>query len=58
MTMAAPTSSVPAREALLSTHMRWLEMVARETTDVPSRKPGLSMIPAPAVAQAGGRHRW
>jgi hypothetical protein len=56
----APTygTSMPARDTLLSAHLRWLEMVSRETADVPSRRPMLSMIPAPVAAHGGGRHAW
>jgi hypothetical protein len=45
-------------DALLGAHLRWLEMVGRETTAVPSRRPALSLIPAPVYAQAAGRYGW
>src|SRR5215469_8199082 len=47
LSRAAPTNTMPTMDALLSAHLRWLEMVGRETTAVPSRRPTLSMIPAP-----------
>ena len=55
-----PTASgaVPTMDALLGAHIRWLEMVGRETTTVPSRRPTLSLIPAPVYAQAAGRYGW
>ena len=55
---SAPSDAVPTMDALLSAHVRWLEMVSRETTAVPSRRPTLSLIPAPVYARAGGRYGW
>jgi hypothetical protein len=49
---------VPTMDALLSAHVRWLEMVSRETTAVPSRRPTLSLIPAPVYAHSGSRYGW
>lgn len=54
----ARSNAVPTMDALLSAHVRWLEMVSRESTAVPSRRPTLSLIPAPVYANAGGRHGW
>jgi hypothetical protein len=54
----APSNAVPTMDALLSAHVRWLEMVSRETAAVSSRRPTLSLIPAPVYARAGGRHGW
>jgi hypothetical protein len=49
---------VPTMDALLSAHVRWLEMVSRETTAVAGRRPTLSLIPAPVYARTGGRYGW
>ena len=53
-----PSNPVPTMDALLSAHVRWLEMVSRETTAVPSRRPTLSLIPAPVYARAGNHYGW
>ena len=55
---AMPGSSTPAMDAVLGIQLRWLEIVGREPTAIPSRKPRLSLIPAPAAAQVGGRRAW
>jgi hypothetical protein len=54
----ASSNAVPTMDALLSAHVRWLEMVGRESTAVPTRRPTLSLIPAPVYARAGGRYGW
>ena len=55
---AAPTNTAPTMDALLSAHVRWLEMVSRETTAVPSRRPTLSLIPAPVYAHGASPYGW
>lgn len=47
---------MPGRDAVLGMHLRWLEIVGRETTAVSAREPRLSLIPV--AAQIGGRRAW
>ncbi|HEY2313144.1 MAG TPA: hypothetical protein VGH96_05995 [Streptosporangiaceae bacterium] len=56
--LIAPGSSMPGRDAVLGMHLRWLEIVGRETTAVSAREPRLSLIPVPLAAQIGGRRAW
>jgi len=56
--LATPGSSTPAMDAVLGIQLRWLEIVGREPTAIPGRKPRLSLIPAPVAAQVGGRRAW
>ena len=54
----ASSSAVPTMDALLSAHVRWLEMVSRETTAVPGRRPTLSLIPAPVYVRGASTYVW
>jgi hypothetical protein len=54
----APPGAIPARDTLLSAHLRWLEMVGRETSAVPIRNRRPAMIAAPVVTRSFGRHAW
>jgi hypothetical protein len=49
----APSASTPGRDVILGMQVRWLEVVARETTGATGRRPKLSQIspiPAPAIS--------
>ncbi len=49
----APGGNTPARDVILGMQVRWLEVVGRETTDAPGRRPKMrqiSAIPAPAAS--------
>ena len=48
-----PSASTPGRDVILGMQVRWLEVVARETTGAAGRRPRLSQIspiPAPAIS--------